>query len=338
MFVLCFTGTALANIIQPYPAPVTIPASNPLAVAPAVPTPGATAIPLTSTSTGKYVYSVGNNGYTQISCNINGLTAGAATITSYVAYDAANALTQTVNGYEWNTGEYDSILNDDGNYTFVINGAAFFDLYVTSIGTGSASIVCNPRYSGPNADNIDGSGNHGIIINGQSGLVNVPTPAPAPTGAHSVVAVEGISSGTNVNVAGSRNSTTVGIQGIIADNPANAACNGSIAQIMCGLTLTGTSITNIVTGVTSKQIYLMFLSATNTSGTAVTMQLSYGTSGSCGTGNTPIGAPILVPPGGGFVWPMGQVPYAVTPVTNGLCAQLSGSATSVYINSDVAIF
>ncbi len=71
-----------------------------------------------------------------------------------------------------------SSLTANGQYIFALNGARYFDLSVTNVGTGSITILCSPRYSGGLPFSFDPAGDVNVNINGSNGPVAVITPPP----------------------------------------------------------------------------------------------------------------------------------------------------------------
>jgi hypothetical protein len=128
-------------------------------------------------------------------------------------------------------------------------------------------------------------------------------------------------------------------QFVVGDNPANAACNNSVAGLMCGQTLTATTaVTTLVTGVSGKSIRPTAIYIGNSSGTQTTAQFYQGTNGSCATGLTAIGAPFVIASGREIQLSMGASSYFATSASNGLCVASSVSVSSLLVNATVAIY
>jgi len=355
-------STARDNVLAqvgPTPVPSYLPAQP---VYPAVPTPIVTTAPIGTVANNVVTipltaYNAGTEW-----CDIQGLD-GVAVFTPTLAPDAANSIPEQINAYYISptNASYDNTISLNGQYAVAVGNASFLNFSVTTPGaTQNATFRCNSKpVDLPKA--IDSLGNQTATIAGSVPLTTSTSP-PAPTWTPLIMSMSpGCTSGSYIQTVNqfttchgdastgnqftdalnlknsSSTSGTPNATGIFPDNPSNAACNGSLVGASCNIALTTTTATTLVTGATSKLVYLMGMTATNSSATSTLLSLVTSSSGTCGS--TVIWGPQYIPAGSGLVLPVSIVPYMTNSSSGGgVCAKLGTAVSTVYITAEIAQF
>jgi hypothetical protein len=349
----------------PTPVPSYLPAQPQY---PAVPTPIVTTAPIGTVANNVVTipltaYNAGTEW-----CDIQGLD-GTAVLSATLTPDNANSIPEPANVYYVSTTQpgYGTSITLNGSYAVSVGVAQFLNFnVVTSGATQNATFRCNSKpIDLPRA--YDSNGNQQTTIAGQNIPIVSSTSPPAPTwttpptggNGNNIMAMSPGCTSTPqtsngytschgdpatgnafIDALNLKNSSTSGnpnTNGIFPDNPANAACNSSVAGYACNLALTTSTATTLITGVTSKADYVMGLTITNSSATTTLFSLVTSTSGTCNS--TTIWGPQFIPAGSGLVLPVSIVPYVINPtIGGGICAKSSTSVSTLYVTAEIAQF